>query len=648
MTYTYHVAKTGADSNNGSAQSPFLTIGAAARAAKAGDTVIVHEGEYREWVKPREGGLSDVRRIVYQAAQGEGAVIKGSERVQSWENTGGTVWKAVLPNTFFGDFNPYAQTIVGDWLISPVGRPAHLGDVYLNGMSFYEAESLEALDNPAVCIEILDNWINEIVPVHNIEQTKYLWFAVVDTENTTIYANFHGADPNGELVEINVRKCCFYPDRAGINYITVRGFEMAQAATPWAPPTADQPGLIGPHWSKGWIIENNIIHDAKCSAVSIGKEGSTGDNYRTFRGDKPGYQYQLESVFAARKAGWSKETIGSHIIRNNTIFDCGQNGIVGHLGCVFSEIYNNHIYNIALKREFYGHEIAGIKLHAAIDAQIYRNHIHDCSLGVWLDWQAQGARVGKNVFYGNNRDLFVEVTHGPYIVDHNVFGSKYCLDNHAQGGAYVNNLFAGHIILKKMLNRATPYHAPHSTDVTGYAMVYGADDRFCQNIFIGGRTSEPVGTSIYNGCTVSLEEYIEAVAANEPGDLNLFEAVEQPAYVRNNVYLNGAKPFHREAVKLDMPGFDASFGIEASGGEVALLCTLPEGFDAFVNAPETTRSLGRVRIVDADFEAPDATPLALDSDLLDIPVTDGSVPGPLASLKAGVNRVVIWKQDRGV
>ena len=164
-----------------------------------------------------------------------------------------------------------------------------------------------------------------------------------------------------------MRRSVFYPTEHHIDYITVRGFEIAQAACPWTPPTADQPGLIGPNWAKGWIIEDNVIHDAKCSAISIGKEASTGHNFATTRGDKPGYQYQLESVFSARQIGWDKEHIGSHIIRRNTIFDCGQNGIVGHLGCVFSTIEDNHIYNIALKREFYGYEIGGIKLHAAID-----------------------------------------------------------------------------------------------------------------------------------------------------------------------------------------------------------------------------------------------------------------------------------------
>lgn len=645
MSTIYHVAKTGSDANKGTGESPFLTINAAARIARAGDTVIVHEGEYREWVKPREGGLSDTRRITYQAAEGEHAVIKGSERVQCWENVAGTVWKAALPNTLFGEYNPYREVVVGDWLVRPVGRSVHLGDVYLNGMSFYEAETRDAVFNPTPRTEVLDDWTNETVPIKNPAQTKYLWFAEAGAEHTILYANFHGMDPNRELVEVNVRKCCFYPEVVGRDYITVRGFEMAHAATPWSPPTGDQPGLIGPHWSKGWIIENNVIHDAKCCAISIGKEASTGNNYRTFRKDKPGYQYQLESVFAARKIGWSKEKIGSHIIRNNTIYDCGQNGVVGHLGCIFSQIYGNHIFNIALKREFYGHEIAGIKLHAAIDVQLCHNRIHDCSLGTWLDWQAQGTRVSKNVYYGNNRDLFIEVTHGPHLVDHNVLASKYALDNYAQGGAYVRNLIAGKIVLRKVLNRATPYHAPHSTDVAGYAIVYGADDRFYQNLFIGGEGKETVGTFGYDGCTSSLEEYIDTVAAADaksPGDHNLFEAVEQPAYISQNAYVSGAKAFAKEPDKLDMPGFDATFSIEADDNAVYLRCTLPEGFGAFTCDPITTASLGRVRIVDAEYENPDGSSLALDSDILDKAILEKAVPGPVAHLKTGQNRVRIW------
>jgi len=639
----YHVAKHGSDRNPGTEKEPFLTINKAASVARAGDTVIVHEGEYREWVKPKHSGLSEERRITYKAADGEKVVIKGSERIRSWQKVDGTVWKAVLPNALFGDFNPFREELFGDWLVTGHGK--HLGDVYLNGKSFHEAGRLEDVFDPAVRTEIEDHWTGTIVPVLDPEQTKYVWYAEAGDETTVIYANFHGADPNEELVEINVRRSVFYPEHPGINYITVSGFEMAHAATPWSPPTADQPGLIGPHWSKGWIIENNIIHDAKCSAVSLGKEISTGHNFRSLRKDKPGYHYQIESVFLALQAGWSKEKIGSHIVRNNTIYNCGQNGVVGHLGCAFSRIEGNHIFNIGIKREFYGHEIAGIKLHAAIDVQIVGNRIHDCSLGTWLDWQAQGTRVSRNVYYRNSRDLFVEVSHGPYLVDHNIFTAAYALDNHAQGGAYVNNLICGSMKHLKMLDRATPYHFPHSTQVKGFAPTYGGDDRFFGNVFVGGRGPDATGTVHYDGYPASLEEYIalvDGLSRDKGGDHYEFNRVEQPVYINGNVYLNGAKPYAREEANLVLDAFDPKVAVSEEQDGVYLTIELPEAFEKLAAGIHSTRTLPRVRLADADYENPDGSAVMLDTDLLGNRKPAQSVPGPIATLGKGKNRVKVW------
>src|SRR5690625_2502324 len=173
MTCEYHVAKNGSDYAKGTENDPFLTINKAASIAVAGDTIIVHEGEYREWVKPKNGGLSNTRRITYKAAKGEKVVIKGSERIQDWKRVKGSVWKVVLSNDFFNNYNPYKEEIYGDWVVYNPGK--HLGDVYLNGTSFYEAESYEQLLNPNIRTEVLDHWTRKIVPVHNPEQTKFVW-----------------------------------------------------------------------------------------------------------------------------------------------------------------------------------------------------------------------------------------------------------------------------------------------------------------------------------------------------------------------------------------------------------------------------------------------------------------------------------------
>ncbi|MET0426083.1 MAG: right-handed parallel beta-helix repeat-containing protein, partial [Actinoplanes sp.] len=644
MTAVLHVATDGSDTADGTAGRPFRTINRAAAVAVAGDTVVVHAGEYREWVKPRRGGLSDTRRITYEAAPGEHVVIKGSEPVTGWQRDGGPVWSVDVPNALFGDWNPFAEPVLGDWVVRPTDVPKHLGDVYLNGRSFYEVSTRGEVDDPPQRTEVLDDWTGRPDRVRDPEQTRLVWYAEVGDETTTIWANFQGADPNAELVEINVRRSVFYPDDLHLDYITVRGFELAQAACPWTPPTADQPGLIGPNWAKGWVIEDNVIHDAKCSAISIGKEASTGHNFSTTRGDKPGYQYQLESVFTAEQIGWDREHIGSHVIRRNTIYDCGQNGIVGHLGCVFSTIEDNHIYNIAVKREFYGHEIGGIKLHAAIDVIIRHNRIHDCSLGVWLDWQTQGTRISRNLLYANNRDLFVEVSHGPYLVEHNIFASAASLELFSQGGALVHNLVCGTVRLESVMDRATPYHRPHSTQVAGYAVIFGGDDRFVGNLFVGGRPDEAyapgapgvaTGTSGYDGHPASFEDYLKRVSEQPPGDHKRFLGVQQPVYARQNVYAAGARPFDGEADPVLLGAAAAS--VVDEGDAVYLETELPEEFDQARIGIVTGRDLERVRIVDADFEERDGSPAAIDLDLLGWPKRhdQGAPAGPLADLGSG-------------
>jgi hypothetical protein len=254
-----------------------------------------------------------------------------------------------------------------------------------------------------------------------------------------------------------------------------------------AAPTAEQIGLIGTHWSKGWIIENNVISDSKCSGITLGKDRKTGHNVWSKDRSKDGAIHNNEVVVRALEAGWSREKIGSHIVRNNTISDCEQTGICGSLGAAFSQIANNHIYNIWTKRQFGGAEMAGIKIHASIDMLIKNNRLHNTGRAMWMDWMAQGTRITGNLCYDNSTDdLYVEVDHGPYLVDNNLFLSGISLFDMSEGGAYVHNLMTRKIVSFPERGRSTPYHQAHSTALAGLKNITGGDNRFYNNILVSG------------------------------------------------------------------------------------------------------------------------------------------------------------------
>ena len=634
----YHVAKTGSDSNPGTMDSPFLTIQKAASVARSGDVVTVHAGIYREWVNPINGGADVRSRIVYQAADGEEVWIKGSEQITNWvrESKKSDIWKVTLPNSYFGDFNPYSEILDGDWLY--VTQPyITLGEVYLNNKSLYQIGTHDELNDTSDHLQ---------------------WYCEVDDRQTTIWANFGGADPNKELAEINVRKSVFFPKLAGVNFITVRGFHLSAAATQWAPPTAFQEGLIGPHWSKGWIIENNWISNSKCVGVSLGKERASGHNRWVTERELIGFNRQLESVFKAYNMGWNKENIGSHIVRNNEIFDCEQGGVVGHLGCIFSTIENNYIHDINSKNQYTGAEVGCIKLHAAIDVLVKDNYLDNGVRGMWLDWQAIGTRVTGNVFVNNSYcDLMIEVSHGPCLVDNNVMLSPITVLDMAQGSAFVHNILGGEFTFRSVPNRYTPYHAPHSTDIVGVQCFLGGDDRFYNNILIGGTT----GLSVYDERppfypgifrdmnTVNVTEKMPEPFATRikngtvPAGSNQGDNFWLPMHVRGNVYYNGTKAYAYEEGAVSGGNMPKPV-IEHRADAIVMKITVDSAIDRANTVLVDTKLLDKAYYTDSYFENRDGSDLTIDGDYRGAKRnTSHPKAGPFENLKPGENEIVLWK-----
>ncbi len=663
----YYVDCNAKPYGDGTKEAPLKRIGEAARIAEAGDTVLVAPGIYREHVDPANGGTEE-NRILYRSVEERKAVITGAEPVTGWTQYSGDVYCLRLPYSYFGAYNPYTDYVYGDWLDGDVR--AHTGEVYFNDKSMYEKQALEEVLEPKRSNRSWDR-----------EFSIYTWYTEQDpeTEDTLIYANFHGADPNEENVEINVRRYCFYPLREHVNYITLSGFCVTRAATQWAPPTALQEGMIGPHWSKGWIIENCEVSHSKCAGISLGKyKQDNNDNKWSKVKWKNGTQTQRDCVLIAQIDGFSKETIGSHIVRNCEIHDCGQTGIVGNLGCVFSLIENNHIHHINHKQELRGAEIGGIKFHAPIDVIIRNNRFHHCTRGVWLDWQAQGTRVSANLFYANTvpedylleekknlglglgEDLFIEISHGPTLIDNNILLSERAIKYPAQGCAFVHNLIAGSITAVGVgvkngathydSTRYTPYHLPHRTEITGFMSVLHGDTRFYNNIFVQQKVREDLrevanvlpdrmwDTFLVDAGTFPFDDYMtreewltyfEGYVGEGNPDRDRYY-MPLPVWFGGNAYYNGARACRLETDAFTDNENEIYVNLKEEQGAVYLETNLgeflPEGNGELIDSD----TLGRAFEPEERFEEPDGSDIVFDTDYFGQTRGSRIFPGPFA------------------
>ena len=587
----YHVSVNGNVTGDGSKAQPFKSISAAADVAMPGDIITVHAGVYREQIAPPRGGNSENERITYQAAKDEKVEIKGSEIIKGWKKTDNDTWAVKIPNSFFGKFNPYSDLIRGDWYWPPKGSTFHTGAVYLN-----------------------DDWLMEALTKEDVmkavNEKGSLWWADVDSTTTTIWAQFKNVDPNKEMVEINVRQKVFYPEKLFTNFITVRGFTMEHAATNWAPPTAEQMGLIGTNWSRGWIIENNTVQYSKCVGIALGKYGDAFDNKDTESAE--GY---VGTINRALKFGWNKGTIGGHLVRNNTIAYCEQTGIVGSMGCAFSIVEGNIIHDIHIRKLFDGAEMAGIKFHGAVDVQIHNNHIYKTNMGIWLYWMAQGVQVQSNLMHDNGLDIFLEVNHGPMLVSNNILLSKISLFMNSSGAAFVHNIFGGKMNIVYGEARKTPYHKAHSTTIVDIVDNKSGDIRFVNNLFVNGGSSKG------------------------------YDKAELEMQFKGNVYLKGTEVSVFDKENISKPDFDSKVKLLSEKNGVFLEINLDklwltEGKRALVS----TDNLGKAIISNLHFENADGTKLIINEDYNGTKRSEKNLsPGPFEIKTSGVQKIKVFR-----
>ncbi|MBR5897565.1 MAG: hypothetical protein IKZ39_08130, partial [Lachnospiraceae bacterium] len=277
------------------------------------------------------------------------------------------------------------------------------------------------------------------------------------------------------------------------------------------------------------------------------------------------------------------------------------------------------------------------------------------------DWQAQGTRVTQNLFHDNalpydyllrkenlanlglGEDIFIEVSHGPTLIDNNILLSDRALKLPTQGVAFVHNLIAGSLTAvgrgvdngaKTMKSpRYTPYHVSHRTEIAGFMTILHGDMRFYNNVFVQRKIREQmleickgfendewddgnmvVGTIPYND--YQTEEEWKAMFDGYCGmgsELSDRYYLPLPVWTGGNAYFNGAKPCDKEKDAFVDTEHDVKINLHIDGDRWEIES------DLFDYLPKTcnlisTKTLGMAFEPEQKYENPDGSDIFFDVD----------------------------------
>ena len=457
----------------------YVTIQEAADVVQPGQTILVHEGTYREEVIIPQGGMDEDNRITIKGAEGENVIITGAEAIDGsewiWDETL-SVYTLTLPKEYFGNnaegeyFNPFAV----DWMSK--------GSQYENFFS-------------CGCVYINDVVMDQKWDAADVASEEFTWYADVDenTGETKVYANFGENVPGeeGNTIEINKRMQCITA-KWNQGYITIDGVQVMRGCGPktidfWMTTAEAMYGAIATNGGHHWIIENCDV--TQCRGVAIDFGNGSGKQEEKYGGEPLEYGY--------------------HTIRNCNVHDNATNGMMAYRGA-YTEIYgctlsNNNALNTGLLSEAYIKDVSGgwgINIH---DNYLYTDQ-DGAARPIWLDCECEGSMITNNVICDvNNGFTYVdlECNAGWILVANNVFvstGWGQVLESHSY---LVNNLY--------LMNGQTG-----NTDWNS-----------------GGSTAMP-GAEGYDG-------YSRAMRITEPGTLKMIgqeETSRFETYNRHNKLLN--------------------------------------------------------------------------------------------------------------
>lgn len=382
-------AQNASDTNNGSDDSPFLTINAAAAVATPGTKVLIHQGVYRECVRPQQGGDSPDKMISYEAVQGEKVVIKASVPVTEFEISEGWdiyepdihVWKVKLNPDEFKGYNPFcAVNILHDRLFIEYDKTDMTTYLNRRGMVFCDGKPLQQVS----------------LYQHMADIPGSYW---VEANGQTVHFRLpRDENPEQHEIELSCREQCFAPDIPFLSFIRIKGIICAHAATGAPVP---QRGAISCYRGHHWIIEKCVVDWSNGVGIDIGDECWH-------------HKYEKSRI------------TGEVIVRGCEIYNVGVCGIAG----LFAKnilIEDNLFQGTGWQKMELSWEAGCIKVHGCSNSVLKRNVFRETIRAdhLWMDMFNENNRITQNLFLDGieqREAIFIECSRNDVnLIDNNIF-----------------------------------------------------------------------------------------------------------------------------------------------------------------------------------------------------------------------------------
>lgn len=351
-------APAAADSNPGTRERPFKTIAGAVQQARAGDTVWIAAGTYRETVIIPRGGTGPDRRLVLRAEAAGEVVLKGSDVVTGWEPAGRGIWKRrgwkINSQQVFVDGQPLKQ----------IGATCPFNSIQWGSKPILPATG---------------SGVGDMTP------GSFYW----DQRSTTLHVRLAGdADPRAHLVEASVRNVVMAS--GPIDFVELRGLRFSHSNTSSVPVMM---GLVNVE-GRSWVIQNCAFTYGDFAGLSLSGEGHRIiDNVFNHNGNL-GLSISGSDASHGWKT-WENRPPQDLVIDGNETSDNNYRGFE------------------------YAFQAGGLKAATSCNGVRVTRHraARNVGVGIWFDIRCQGVTVERSVVTENTVGIGFETSDGGLIAE---------------------------------------------------------------------------------------------------------------------------------------------------------------------------------------------------------------------------------------